>query len=144
MEKPARKAVLDTNVLISAFVFPSGIIREIFELAIKKEFKLIVSTAILAEYARVLMEKFLWQRDDVGENINFISRFMTVSKPEIKLNAVKTDETDNRIIECALWEKARYIISGDKHLLELKKYKTIQIIKPADFLKKLAVLRPFV
>ena len=38
------------------------------------------------------------------------------------------------LLECALDSKADFIISGDKHLLKLKEFKDIKIVKAKDFL----------
>ena len=48
---------------------------------------------------------------------------------------VEIDVNDNKIIECALESKAKYIISYDKHLLKLKEYEGIKIVRPEDFIK---------
>ena len=37
-------------------------------------------------------------------------------------------------LECALDGKANYIVSGDGHLLTLKTFNDVVILKPADFL----------
>jgi predicted nucleic acid-binding protein len=59
----------------------------------------------------------------------------------IKISFIKTrprlhllsDEPDNRIIECAIEAKADYIVTGDKHLLTLKKSQNITILRLSDF-----------
>lgn len=52
--------------------------------------------------------------------------------PKIKVDAVKEDPDDNKIIECALESNAEYIISYDKHLLKLKEYQRIKIVRPEE------------
>jgi len=47
---------------------------------------------------------------------------------------VDADPDDNKFIECAVASRAGYIVSGDKHLLNLKSYQGIQIMKAANFL----------
>jgi len=47
---------------------------------------------------------------------------------------ILSDEPDNRILECAEEAKARYIVTGDRHLLDLKKYKMTRILALSDFL----------
>ena len=42
--------------------------------------------------------------------------------------------SDNKVIECAVEAKASFVVSGDKHLLEIKKYKGIKIVSPKEFL----------
>jgi len=44
------------------------------------------------------------------------------------------DADDNKIIECAVTAKADYIVTGDPHLLDLKEFNWIKIVKAAEFL----------
>jgi len=57
--------------------------------------------------------------------------------PRTKINWVKADKNDNKIIECAAEGRADYIVSGDLHLLELKEYKGIKILTPSEMLNAL-------
>lgn len=52
----------------------------------------------------------------------------------MKINLIKDDPQDNKFLECALEGKAKFIISGDDHLLALKEYGQILIVTPAAFL----------
>jgi predicted nucleic acid-binding protein len=52
-----------------------------------------------------------------------------------KIFAVQDDPDDNKFLECALQCKADYIISGDTHLLDLKEFEGIKILRAAEFLK---------
>ncbi len=58
-------------------------------------------------------------------------------KPSLKLNVIVEDPEDNRVLECAICVNASFIASGDKHLLNLKKYDDIVIITPKEFLKRI-------
>lgn len=136
MEKNLKKVVFDTNVLISAFVFPEGTVRELIDLSIKKKISIYVSNSIIFEYCNVLDSKFNWTKEEIKENIKFIGKIVEIIDTDIKVDVIKEDETDNKIIECAVAADVNAIISGDKHLLNIKKYKNIPILKPADFLKK--------
>ena len=62
-----------------------------------------------------------------------ISRTAEVLKPSLKLNVLK-DLPDNRILECAAEAKVDVIVTGDRHLLKLKKFQGIAIVRLADFL----------
>jgi putative PIN family toxin of toxin-antitoxin system len=130
-----KKAVFDTNILVSAFVFPGGIIREIMNLALKKQVVIYVSEQILEEYSRVLRQKFKWSDEAISVNIGLLRRIFTVINPDILIKAVRADHTDDKVIECAVGAGADVIISGDRHLLNLNKYKAIPILSPAEFLR---------
>lgn len=133
-----KKVVFDTNILISSFVFPDGIVREIMNLAIFKKIKIYTSHSILLEYCDVLKKKFKWTDDEIKENIRILSKILQIIEVDLNINAVSEDNTDNKIIECAVKVDADFIISGDKHLLKLKIFKNILIIKPAEFLKRIS------
>ncbi|HSO62684.1 MAG TPA: PIN domain-containing protein [Desulfobacterales bacterium] len=51
-----------------------------------------------------------------------------------KLNVVLEDPDDNKFIECAVALKARFLVSGDKHLTGIKDYMKIKIVSPKEFL----------
>jgi predicted nucleic acid-binding protein len=53
------------------------------------------------------------------------------------INVVTDDPSDNKFIEAAMAGKAKLIVSGDNHLLELKSFKDISIITAKEFLKRL-------
>ena len=129
------KIVVDTNILISAFVFPSGVIQEIFERIITRDYELGISQEILSEFEEVLFKKFSLNKGKINQIIEFINRNSTLVSHKKRLEVIK-DEPDNRILECALEFQANYIISGNRHILSLKKYNKIKILKASDFLKK--------
>jgi predicted nucleic acid-binding protein len=54
--------------------------------------------------------------------------------PAEKIFVVLADTTDNKFIEAAVTGKTDYIVSGDKHLLDLKEYKSIPIITAREFI----------
>ena len=54
--------------------------------------------------------------------------------PEVELEVVENDPDDNRVLECAVAAEANYIISGDKHLLDLGEYQGIEVLPPAGFI----------
>ena len=128
------RVVFDTNVFVSAFVVPGSHGERAFLLAQAKRFELHTSVAILTEMARVLRRKFGQDEDDVKQALRQISRAAVVSKPVSKLRIVD-DEADNRILECALEGRADLVVTGDRHLLRLKRFEGIPIVRLADFLR---------
>lgn len=129
------RVVLDTNVFISGIFF-SGRPRQVLELARNKQILLVTSSAILLELAEKLHEKFEWSQEEVKEVVEGIGVFTEVVKPEVKVDKIKADPADNRILECAKQAKADFIISGDKkHILPLKKFGKSKIVTPAQFLE---------
>ncbi len=127
------KVVFDTNIYISAFVIPGGNAEKAYLKAIEGDFELYTSLAILAELANKLDEKFGWEKNKIEQLIKSISNLAIVLKTQPPLHIV-SDEPDNRILECALKANAKYIVTGDKHLLNLKSYESIEIIKLSTFI----------
>ena len=129
-----KKVVLDTNISISAF-FWNGIPRKVYELAKNKRITLLYSKNIEQELLRVLAyEKFglsVHEILPIANDYRKTGLFVTVVS---KLAVIKEDPTDNIFINCAVDGNAKYIISGDPHLLRLKKYNEIEIVKAKEFL----------
>jgi len=50
------------------------------------------------------------------------------------------DKDDLKFLECALSGKADYLVSGDKDVLEVKKFQTIQVLNAKGFLEVLEKL----
>ncbi|HEY3374580.1 MAG TPA: putative toxin-antitoxin system toxin component, PIN family [Candidatus Aquicultor sp.] len=129
------KVVLDTNVLISALALISESSDQVIELARRGEIELCTSKPILAEFKRVLMLKFRYSEAEADERLVLILKIATLVDPKVKLSEVKDDESDNRILECAFDAKAQFIVSGDKHLKNLKEFKSIKILPPSEFIR---------
>jgi len=87
------------------------------------------------EIAGKLKTKFKLAEEDVNQILLDFSTFSLPVKINKQLIVVQDDPDDNKFIECALECKANYIISGDTHLLNLKEYEGIKIIKSSEFLK---------
>ena len=132
----APRIVLDTNVLISAIVF-GGKPREVLEKVIAGWYTMAISAEMLAEFQWVLEGKKFRYPAAIVRNI--VSELLAVSelvRPTTKVEHIKADPADNRILECALESRAAYIVSGDKHLLELGRFQGIPILDAAAFLAR--------
>lgn len=127
------KVVFDTNVYISAFISPGSKAEDAYLLAVDGQMELYTSVAILTETAKKLRGKFLWDDVRITAALKQISKVATVLKPVNRLN-ILSDAPDNRILECAKEAGADIIVTGDKHLLDLKQYKGIGITRIAGFL----------
>ncbi len=123
------RIVFDSNVYISALLF-KGIPGKILDMALKNEIILITSAEIITETVRILREKFKWPEHNIDKFVRRLSDISENIRPGIKFNVIKERESDNRILECAVSGDASLIVSGDRHLLKLKKYKNIPIVRP--------------
>lgn len=130
------KVVLDTNVLISAIVF-GGKPREVFELILMEKVNLAISKEILNEMRGVLSgRKFRYPQQVLHSILHSLENLAEFVVPQKPVKIIKDDPDDNRILECALEAGAQIIISGDRHLLDVKRYRGIEIISPSDFLER--------
>jgi hypothetical protein len=131
------KVVLDTDVYFSAFTRRFGPPFRIWQKAIIGRYTLLVSPAIMRELARVLRDRAGWQDAEVLAQLKLLARVAEIASPTITLQAVPADESDNRILECAVAGQADLIVSGDHHLKSLKTYQGIAIVRPMDFSRTL-------
>jgi putative PIN family toxin of toxin-antitoxin system len=127
------RLVFDTNVYISAFVVPGSKSDLAFRLAVRGAFDLVVSTEILAEVREKLSSKFGFLEVEIERVERVILGAATSVEPEVELHVLE-DEPDNRILECATAAGASAVVTGDRHLLDLKGYEGIGIMAVADLL----------
>lgn len=131
------RAVLDTNIIISA-TFWRGAPYRVIRKALLREFVLITSAAILDEVSGRLEHKFNLPHAEIEKLLDILLGYSELVEPAAKVNAVKADEKDNKIIECAIDGRADLIVTGDGHLLKLNNYGDTKIITPSELLKILA------
>jgi predicted nucleic acid-binding protein len=106
------RVVLDTNLYFSAFKGGRGVPFELWQKAVRREYRLLISPAVIRELADVLRSGLRWPEAD-------------------------TNPDDDRIVECAVAGNAHLIVSGDRHFTTLKDFEGIGIVRPADFLRTL-------
>lgn len=126
------RVILDTNVLISAIGF-GGNPRKILLLTIKKKIRGVISKILLAELHEVILKKFPRIETQLLIIEKQIKDKFIIVEPRATLSIIR-DEDDNRVLEAAVEGNCNFIVTGDKDLLELAKYKNIKIIRPSQFL----------
>ena len=131
------KAVFDTNIFISALAIPGGQAERAINLAIDGRVELFISKAIIHEVLDVLVDKFSREADQISRTAVFLSEIAKLIVPDRKL-AVLNDEPDNRILECAVAGGVNVIVTGDKAMLNLKRFGEIRIITLRQFLDEAA------
>jgi len=129
------KIVLDANIFISSF-FWSGNPRIIVERIISGMDELFITQEILDEIDYVVRRpKFHADNDRINYFLNSIEEIGNKITSQKKIKNGSRDRTDNKYIECGITANVDYIISGDIHLLEIKKYENISIITAKDYLE---------
>jgi putative PIN family toxin of toxin-antitoxin system len=128
------KVVIDTNIFISSFF--GGNPKKIIDLWKKGEIKLCLSREIVDEYVEVLKRLGLQNENELQELLNIFLEghniIFSATTPSLKI--IEQDPDDNMFIECAVALGCSHIISGDKHLQQVKNYIRIKIVNPKEFL----------
>lgn len=129
------KVVLDTNIYLSGLIFPDSMPEEVLNLGRNRRILIYISPFILFEIKNILVKKFDCTEDYAKKLEDEILRFTIIVQPLAKINVIKDNKDDNRILECAVTAKANFLVSGDKkHILCLKKIKNTEIVSAKDFL----------
>jgi putative PIN family toxin of toxin-antitoxin system len=131
------KVVVDTNVLVSALVFPGGAPEQVYRLAIEGRMTLVTSPPLLAELGRVLTQKFGWQDHYLRAALAQIVRIGEIVERLEHVNVIADDPDDDRVLEAAEAAGAALIVSGDRHLLSLGHWGEVAILSSAEFLADL-------
>ena len=128
------KIAVDTNFLISATQWDYSVSYKLLLKLIRNNDTIFSTKEILDEFAEVLERDFLYSKEDIKSIVEKVLQFLTLVTPSNKIDIVKEDVDDNKIIECAVESKAEYIFSYDKHLLNLKEFQGIKIVRPEEAL----------
>lgn len=136
------RLVLDTNTAISALLW-HGTPGKLIDAARTKSIFLCTSAVLLAELRGVLTrEKFVKQLEARG--LGAVSIFdgyaslTTIVVPAIiHTTIIINDPSDDAVLACAIGARADLIVSGDRHLLELKEHQGIRIVTAAEALKNI-------
>lgn len=128
------KIVLDTNILISAFIFPNSKMRSLWDTVKQnKEIELYLSEFILKEFRRISIEKFEQDENLVLSNADKIRKISHVIELDEVPNIIDVED-DNHIVATAVEVKVDYLITGDKKdILPLGEINEINILPPSEF-----------
>src|SRR6266853_908654 len=131
------KAVLDTNVVVSAHLTAHGPAVLIFRLALSRYFQCYVSQEILEEYSEVLLRrKFKLDADHVVQSLSAFHAAAILVNPRIQIVAAR-DPDDDKILECAIAAQADYIVTGNIRDFP-KQFRGVSVFPPRGFLNVLA------
>ena len=132
------KVVLDTNTLVSAIGW-AGPSRDVLIALRKRVHQLVTSTELLTELERVLQYpqlSSLRAHPSLPIVLEWLYRPEHLVVPRQRVDLVKEDPADNRVIVAALAGRAKAIVSGDRHLLLLSRYDDIEIVAPSEFCRR--------
>ena len=127
------RVVFDTNILISALVFPGGQGQHALDRIIEGRDHLLISKPLLYELLEVLGRKFSRDREELSRVAIFLGDLAEMTQSGSKIH-VLDDEADNRILECAMAGNADAIVTGDRAMLKQEQYQQIKIITLKTYL----------
>ena len=133
------RVVLDTNVIVSALLSPSGAPGRILERLLGGAFELVMSPHLLDELKRALgyskVKRYLRLTADERETL--LAQLETIADPvqgDLALSVDVRDRQDLAVLAAAVEGRAEYVVTGDKDLLVLGQYEGIAIVSPRAFL----------
>ncbi|MCL2630409.1 MAG: putative toxin-antitoxin system toxin component, PIN family [Firmicutes bacterium] len=130
------KVIFDSNVLLSAGLFPNGGASQCVNYASEK-FVIILTNTIIEEVKRVVERKF-------PKSLPLFERFFANLKYEytyipneeiVTSKATISDQGDKHVLVSAIFAEAEVLITGDKHFFE-RVYDEVEVLSPSDFLAK--------
>ena len=114
------RVVVDVGVVISAMIAPRGTPARVFDLWMDGAFDLVISPAWLRELAEVLDRPRIRERVTPGQAsrlIDAIQHAAVVVADPARDEALTPDPDDDYLVALARAARARYLVSGDAHLL---------------------------
>jgi uncharacterized protein len=137
------RAVLDSSVLVSAFLKPGSLPATLLARAREGAFSLVLSSYVVQETAAVLARPKLWtSRGYTSEEVaRYCRDLLAVAElvgelPDV--DAVPDDPKDNPVVATAVAGQADYLVTGDRaHLLPLGEYQGVRMLSPRAFLELL-------
>lgn len=137
------KAVLDTNILVSAFITPRGTPAKLLQAWRAEHFDLVTSPPILEELQDALCRPKITRRyhlsfEDIRNFATLLASACIVVPGTTTVSASIQDPDDLPVLATAIESQAAYLVTGDTALLDLERFQSVHIITPAAFLRIIA------
>lgn len=137
------KAVLDTNILVSAFITPRGAPAKLLQAWREGQFDLVTSLPIFVElqealYRPTIQIRYHLSLEDIHNFLTLIASATVVVPGTTTVSASIQDPDDLMVLSTAIESQAAYLVTGDKELLRLERFQSIHIITPSAFLRIIA------
>jgi hypothetical protein len=136
------RVVLDTNVVASGFLW-GGVPRQLLQAAREKKLRLYTSTSLLLELTDILgrakfARKLAAAQLSVDQLVERYALLTTVVHPVTIPPTILDDPDDDQVLACALAAKVEIIVSGDRHLIDLKEHQGIRVVAVAEAVKTIS------
>ena len=129
------KITADTNFLISATQWDYSVAHKLLKRLLGLNMEIFTTREIFDEFANILKRDFKYDEDEAKKIVEAASIFTIIVEPKEELDIVKEDPTDNKILACAIESGSEYVLTYDNHLLNIKEFRGIKLIKPEEFAK---------
>lgn len=138
------RVVLDTNIVVSALLW-GGLPYRLIEAASAGTIDLYSSPALIAELAEILdrshiAKKMAEQGTSADEVLTLYGRLARIVSPTDVPRVVLSDPDDDHVIACAVLAGAQLVVSGDSDVLALRRHQNIDIVTPADALRRIETI----
>jgi putative PIN family toxin of toxin-antitoxin system len=132
------RAILDTNVLVSAILVPAGISARILLVAYAQLFQCFASEAIVAEVMRALLRdrvqrKYRIDQGHISRLQDFLESDAVRVSITVNMRGVASHPEDDLILATAVSSQADYLVTGDRQVLALGTFQGVQIVTPGEF-----------
>jgi len=139
------RVVLDTNQFVSALLNPEGPAFEILKaagLTGEPKYELVISEEILSEFRRVLsypriQKLHKWSKEKIEIFITLIKEIAHIEESHSRQRIVLEDPDDDKFFHLAIKSGAQYIVSRDVHLLNIKEFGGVKVLRSEVFLSAL-------
>jgi putative PIN family toxin of toxin-antitoxin system len=132
------RAVIDTNILVSALIKPQGVVGPVLQRLRAGVYTLLYSEPLLAELVDVLARPRIRKKYHLGdEDVATVLALIMLRGAAVTPNrriAVCRDPKDNQVLEVAVAGAADAIVSGDEDLLIRNPFENIPVLRPTAFL----------
>jgi putative PIN family toxin of toxin-antitoxin system len=135
------RAVIDTNLIISALLKPTGTVGAVLGRLREGEYEIVLSEPLLAELVDVLNRPRIKDKYGIDpEDIEIVLALLLLRgisvEPVERIDVCRIPK-DNVILEAAVATEMDVVVTGDEVLPVLNPFRSIPIVRPADFLTML-------
>lgn len=129
------RLVVDTNVIVSAAIVAGKSRKFLLKALLGGKCTLVTSDEIIGEIREVLgRPKFRLDESEISGAVSTLKSLSDVVETKSKFKVVKKDPDDDIFINAAYDGRADYIVSGDPHLLNLKEWRGIRMVRITEML----------
>ena len=132
------RVVIDTNVLVSGIFWAEGPPGYILQRWLSGKLTVVVSREILDEYRGIITRLSSRKKTDVSKLLERLLMQVHFIFPAQLPTTVCSDEDDDKFIAAAYSGRAKYLVTGDRALLKVKRFRKVLIVSPLTFCRILA------